>query len=494
VSQLELAIHGPTDRLRSLRTALIFLAATVLSAALFFAEQAYLYSIVFAMALCLITPIWLQWQHGHVDWFQTINIIGLLHFVNFGLGAIWVVQDPINVAYDRYIVPFIPQAALYCLFGYFALLAGYFGPWSPQKARTRIEYPVRMLFVLIPAVLGFLGYASQSSWYWAGRLGLSRSIVVSTLAQFAPLFLYAWALGWMLVLSRRPSPRMKQVLWFVLVPATLLILSISLNNKSLTLSLIGIPLVSLWYARRKVPWKTLLIVMAVLILVIFPIYNTFRTLDARASAGQRLEMTSNIIEKWDARFYLDRSLGTFKARMSLINSVAVVIRDTPRWVPYARGETLFVPMLHFVVPRLLWPDKPQMDFGRQFGETFRVVHVLDRDTKIGSGVPGELYWNFSVPGIVIGMAIWGLALRFLYRRYGWSAECDPVRQAIHVVLLVQFAHFEGGLAPQTVGVIRALLLLEGYLLLSRHFGLLASRPTERASRAQVSRIAPTGAS
>jgi hypothetical protein len=42
------------------------------------------------------------------------------------------------------------------------------------------------------------------------------------------------------------------------------------------------------------------------------------------------------------------------------------------------------------------------------------------------------------------------------------------------VLLVQFAHFEGGLAPQIVGVVRSLLILEGYLWLSRRMGLVES--------------------
>ena len=86
----------------------------------------------------------------------------------------------------------------------------------------------------------------------------------------------------------------------------------------------------------------------------------------------------------------------------------LLLRVGIRWVPYARGRTLFLPTLVHFVPRLIWPDKPKMAFGREFGQLFRVVGVRDTETNIASSVPGELYWNFDLPGIVLGMAPAGL--------------------------------------------------------------------------------------
>jgi len=43
--------------------------------------------------------------------------------------------------------------------------------------------------------------------------------------------------------------------------------------------------------------------------------------------------------------------------------------------------------------------------GRDFGEKFRIVHILDDKTRISLAVPGELYWNFDLPGILVGVAI-----------------------------------------------------------------------------------------
>jgi hypothetical protein len=243
-----------------------------------------------------------------------------------------------------------------------------------------------------------------------------------------------------------------------------------MTDKSLVMSLAGVPLIALWYGRRKIAWRSLLLLLLVLVFVVFPVYNTFRVLDARIPWATRVSMTADIMREWDLEEYRQRSLVTFRARLALANSVAVVMRDVPRWVPYAWGETLFLPLLYMSVPRFLWPEKPYFAMGRQFAETFRVVHVLDQETRVSVTVPGELYWNFDLPGVVLGMALWGLAMRFLYRRYAEAAGLDPVRRAIHVVLLIQFVHFGGGLAGQGAAILRTLVLLEAYRWIGRRAG------------------------
>jgi len=456
-----------------LRAAMLFLLVAVLSAVVPLVENAAVYSMVLAMFACWALPMWFQWHRGTLDFFEPIHAFGGLYFVYFGLGAVWTLQDPSNVAYDLYIVPFIPAATLVCLLGYLTMLAGYYGPFVGRRvARPEEEYPSGALFLLVPAALGFLGFVAQMLWYRATKLGITLAGLISSLGQLSPLFVFAWSLAWLLLLSRRATRAQTVVLIVLLMPAAGIIVVNSLNNKSMIISLAGVPLVALWYARRKIPWLTLSVLLLVVVFVIFPFNNTYRQLDQRISTGQRLAMTSMIIGKWDTQQYLSRSVGTFKERMALINSVAVVIRDVPRWVPYAEGETIFLPMAMLIVPRVLWPDKPMMTFGRQFGETFRVVHYLDHETKIAATVPGELYWNFSAPGVLLGLAVFGLALRLYYRRYAESAGLDPVRRAIHVALLVQVLHFEAGIAGPAVVVIRTLLVLEAYRMLSRRFHLV----------------------
>jgi len=229
------------------------------------------------------------------------------------------------------------------------------------------------------------------------------------------------------VLSGRATRAQRWTLYFGFIPITLVILLNNLTDKSQALTLIGVPMMALWYAKRVFPWRSLTILLLVSIFVIFPFFNTYRVLDPRQSASQRAARTAKTLISMNAEEYMAASVGTFKRRLTLINSVAVIIRDVPRWVPYERGDTLFMPAMAFFVPRFVWPDKPFFTMGRDFGVKFRVVHILDDKTRIAVTVPGELYWNFDLPGIFLGMALWGVVLRLLYRRYAGSAGLDARR-------------------------------------------------------------------
>jgi hypothetical protein len=467
----------PAVHLNPLRTTGVCLAAAALCLVIPFTDHALLYGLVIGLLFACVGPIWYRWQAGSVDAFETIHVIGLLYFVLFGLGAIWAVHDPVRVAYDQYLVPYMPQAVLYCLLGFLALLGGYFGPWFRKSvSRQTTLQPKGVLFLLVPGAVGFVGGLAEVALSRSRWLGQSLSGLVSSMAQLAPLFLFAWALCWLLIFSGRATRVQRRIIIFVFIPLTVLLTLGSLTDKSRAMTLVGVPVMALWYGRRKVPWVTLLLMLLILVFVIFPLFNTYRVLDPRLDQGTRLAMTSEIVGQWNSEEYLDASVGTVKRRLALVNSVAIVVRDVGRWVPYARGSTLFGPTLAFFIPRVVWPDKPSLTMGRDFGETFRVVHILDQTTRIAVTVPGELYWNFDLPGILLGMALWGVALRFLYRRYAESGTLDPVLCAIHLVLLVQFVHFGGGLAAQIVAVVRTTLVLEVFCWLGRRTGLLEHRP------------------
>jgi hypothetical protein len=432
-----------------------------------------LYGLVAIMLGCWVAPIWFSVQQGRLDVFESVHAMGFRFFVYFGLGAIWTWQDPTRVAFDRYIPPYLVPAAAVCVLAFVAFVAGYYAPWfRARQARNVREIPTSVWFVIVPGTIGFIGTMAASLWSWASWAGVTLSGFVSSLGQLAPLYYFAWGLCWMLVLTPTTPARHRLVLLGLFGPASLAIVFGDLTDKSRILMLAIVPLFALWYTRRKLPWKTLVLVALVLVFAVFPFANTIRIVDPRLDTTERVLITSRMISDWDTDHYMFASLHAAKRRLALINSVAAVIRDVPRWVPYENGRTLFYPTLAFFVPRILWPDKPKHTLGREFAETFRVIHILDEQTSISPTVTGELYWNFGVPGVLIGMALWGMLMRALYRRYGESPFPDPVRQAIHVVLLVQFLHFGAGISAQTVTVLRILVLIEGFRWLARRAGLV----------------------
>ena len=49
---------------------------------------------------------------------------------------------------------------------------------------------------------------------------------------------------------------------------------------------------------------------------------------------------------------------------------------------------------------------------------------------------------------------------------------DPVRRAIYMLVLIQLVEFGGGIAGQSVTVVRTLILLEGFVWACRRLGLI----------------------
>lgn len=469
---------SPVQRSHALRVSLLCFSVAVLAATVPLSEHWLLYVIVAAMFACLAVPVWYRWQAGRLDYFEPIHIVGLIYFVYFGLGAIWTVQDPLFVAYDIHIVPYVPRAAFYCLLGYLALLGGYFAPWwrplPPAPAPLRIP---GVTLLLLPAALGLTGYAAQVVWVqllWQ-RTGTGFT---TTLMQLAFLFVFAWFLGWYLFFRGSATRLQKLVLFGVLTPGALLTMYYTASSKSLFLVLAGSPLVALWYARRRMPWLRLVALLLLTIFVIFPLYNTIRFYDPTLEQGERFRRTYENMMDWDEARYYDRSTRLFKKRLALINSVAVVLADVPRWVPYARGETLFYPTLALLVPRILWPNKLSTDF-IAFGPTFRVIPDSDQATSIAATAPGELYWNFDLPGIVIGMLLWGVAMRFLSRRYLGDGNSDPMRIAMFYVVLVQFAFVGGTLSAEIGHMLRMVIALEALRFLALRTRMLREDPALR---------------
>jgi hypothetical protein len=88
---------------------------------------------------------------------------------------------------------------------------------------------------------------------------------------------------------------------------------------------------------------------------------------------------------------------------------------------------------------------------------------------------GELYWNFAVPGVVVGMWLLGMGYRWYYERYGAGTGFDPIRKAIYATLLPIAIVFDGNIAMLVGGFVKALVILFVFVLISRRLGWLEYR-------------------
>jgi len=88
------------------------------------------------------------------------------------------------------------------------------------------------------------------------------------------------------------------------------------------------------------------------------------------------------------------------------------------------------------IPRILWSDKPDVTRGAWFTVYLGQAQAEeDATTSTGLTAIGELYWNFGWTGVILGIAILGLFLGYLWRLCGESPERHPIRFLLYVSLL-----------------------------------------------------------
>jgi oligosaccharide repeat unit polymerase len=103
---------------------------------------------------------------------------------------------------------------------------------------------------------------------------------------------------------------------------------------------------------------------------------------------------------------------SFLDRLGGIESLALIIRDTPASLDYQYGKTLAYILVAWV-PRYLWEDKPP-----SFTQIFPALYLREFFEPGGVGyaptIFGEAYVNFHLPGILMFALVGGWLLRALY--------------------------------------------------------------------------------
>ena len=84
---------------------------------------------------------------------------------------------------------------------------------------------------------------------------------------------------------------------------------------------------------------------------------------------------------------------------------------------FRNGETMDY-VAWALVPRLLWPEKPNSTRGAWFTAYLLNNREGSVEGAIGETPVGELYWNFGFAGAIGGMTLIGMATGLLWRMIG----------------------------------------------------------------------------
>jgi hypothetical protein len=298
-------------------------------------------------------------------------------------------------------------------------------------------------------------------------LGVATYILAQMVQPFGILLLaYAWR-------SLR-SPYLLAVIVAVVVFQIVLGFIIDIKGVAMTGGILVIMTIVLVDGRIPIAW---LAGAAAFVILAFPIFQASRTEVhgnrgiARAAIVQNLGETLKLAFSAKDRVNTGRGRAqTFFERASVRGSVQMIVQNTGNGVNFQHGYTL-LPLLATFIPRLLWPDKPDVETGKLVNKEF---HVSEYEaTYISPSFLGELYWNFGWLGVVLGMALNGSLFGFIAGRFN-LAEARTVTGLLVLVLTIKqlVVGFEGAIGPQYVVWLRS---VAGVALLQLLFARMPAR-------------------
>lgn len=313
--------------------------------------------------------------------------------------------------------------------GNVALHAGlqWFRPMVDQITTPTFEYRPRldglfvlwcasMLFRVAPGALSFLGAIG----------GVMHFGSTTALAAF--------------LLSRSPRDR-TWLFWAVTIAATIIEFITNLNSGSKAYLMFSfLPVLWLFLRdgklRRFVP--ALSVAMVTLYFsIIAPVVMASRTgnVDTRESAMTRIMRTYSR-GGYEDDAGADKQLPKYLERAFDATATGCIYGEVQR-TGFMYGDGLDY-MLYSFVPRVFWPDKPTVTRGAWFSEYLGQARTEESaTTSLGQTAPGELYWNFGWPGMIVGMVFMGAVIGKMWKIATPFAERHSMRLLLYFWITFQ---------------------------------------------------------
>jgi len=140
-------------------------------------------------------------------------------------------------------------------------------------------------------------------------------------------------------------------------------------------------------------------------------------------------------------FGLDAFLKEFVSRFMAVEELERILERTGRSVDPEHGKT-FLEMFYGIVPRALWPEKPDgmpLIAGKLFMDRAAVGNIYWFPTITW---PGELYWNAFWPGVILGMLASGIFCRSVYAYF--RLNLNPSGILLYIPMLIFLQSFDTG--------------------------------------------------
>ena len=147
--------------------------------------------------------------------------------------------------------------------------------------------------------------------------------------------------------------------------------------------------------------------------------------------------------------------------------ISRIMTGTPRYLPFAEGETIITAVKASLLPRFLFPDKP-IAGGKVNYEKY-VGYRLQSSTSMGISLLGEAYINFGVRGAWVFMFVFGLFSSFVIKQFFLLASTYPTIWLWFPLILLHFVKAETELLVQLNFIVKSIIMVYAFVWANKYF-------------------------
>ncbi len=360
----------------------------------------------------------------------------------------------------------LPYTVVLITLGFSGLSLGYFSPFGSKTGSLLSGYLPKLDYdssaMLVPGLfLLVLGILNSGAALVLGIIGYQKADAIESYDGIVFLTTLFWMQGtfllWFVIFKQRHLNVMSFLIVGLLIAASIGKALFSGNRAGLLQVFIIVALAFL-LSGRTLNFKQTVVagcVLAVCLIAGMIYGTTFRNIKGSESQVSIDKYTENIFDtfdevgKFDLRNGLALGFMSLAERLDTLSSVAVVVSNYEQLQPYEESygldNNIWKDISTFFIPRIIWNEKPVASEPRKYSD----LYFNYGENSFAITPIGDLVRNYGPFGVPIGMFLFGIVLRFMYRALIENQPRMIWRSTLYFMLLMAISYegFYGLLIP-----------------------------------------------